>query len=143
MKTFTKAKPGKPKGKGKGKATVIDGRQNPATLDRAKRVGPARAKLVPKIAQQISSTPVRHQSGKGTAMVRENLNGVPKTRLIQWLAFKGYDRDKAREAIYKLFDMMTDEVFGKFWGYGENATEDPLARPLTPAELQIVNRYAK
>lgn len=140
MKTFTKAKP---KGKGKGKATVIDGRQNPATLDRAKFAAfgcTAKRKLPAKVAQQISSTPMRHQSGKGERGVRESLNGTSKTGVIRWLAFNGFDIDTARDVIAKLFVGMTNGVFSKHYGYGLQGANVP---EMSAESVAVVKRLAK
>lgn len=139
MKTFTKAKakPGKPK------ATVIDGRQNPATLDRSKFAAfgcVKNRKLPAKIAQQVSSTPMRHQSGKGERGVRESLNGTSKTGVIRWLAYNGYDVDAAREIIAKLFVGMTNGVFSKHYGYGLQGENVP---EMSAESIAVVKRLAK
>lgn len=140
MKTFSKGKPAKT---GKGKATVIDGRSNPAPLDVSKfaAFGCAKNRKLPaKVAQQLSATPMRHQSGKGTRGVRESIDGVSKTGVIRWLAANGYDIETARDVVVKLFTGMTAGVFSKHYGYGLQG----LNVPVMPATaVATVKRYAK
>lgn len=108
--------------KGKAKSADTDGRADPGQLDRSKfKAFKAEVKVKKPptaVLQQVTSTPIAHQSGKGERGVRESINGVSKTGLIRYLAHKGIDETRARRVVASLFQGMTDGVWAKNWSRG-------------------------
>lgn len=100
----------------------VDGRANPAAFDLSKvkefraECG-AKAQNKKRVAE-VTSTPVRHQSGKGIRSVREQWRGYSKVGLIRFCAAQSFDYDKTAAFIGRTFQAMTPAVFAKAWREG-------------------------
>lgn len=110
----------------------VDGRCDPAAFDLNKvkefRAETGAKRQDKKRAAEVTSTPVRHQSGKGIRSIREQWRGYSKVGLIRAAAAQGFDRDATARFIGRTFQAMTDAVFGKAWREGENGQAPDIDR---------------
>lgn len=110
----------------------VDGRANPAQFDETKvadfrKECGVKAQNKKRVAE-VSSTPVRHQSGKGIRSIREQWRGYSKVGLIRFCAAQGHDYEKTAAFIGRTFQAMTPAVFAKAWREGQNGKSPDIDR---------------